>query len=108
MVPAPKYAWFFASGEGSELDRDGLGIGRSSRGSGVLPISIPLPNSSFSDNTTPREQNGRPRIHHGADCGATDRRELIRFGIWVALGLAVLALVGLYMWTRWVWECSLL
>ena len=31
---APPRSIFFASGEGSELDRDGLGIGRSSRGSG--------------------------------------------------------------------------
>jgi hypothetical protein len=36
------------------------------------------------------------------------RRELIRFGVWVALGLCVLALIGPRMWTRWVWECSLL
>jgi hypothetical protein len=35
------------------------------------------------------------------------RRELIRFGIWVALGIGVLALIGLHMWTRWVWACSL-
>jgi hypothetical protein len=36
------------------------------------------------------------------------RRELVRFGVWVALGLCVLALIGLRMWTRWVWACSLL
>jgi hypothetical protein len=35
------------------------------------------------------------------------RRELIRFGVWVALGLCVLAMIGLRMWTRWVWEYSL-
>ena len=34
--------------------------------------------------------------------------ELIRFRVRVALGLSVLALIGLRMWTRWVWECSLL
>jgi hypothetical protein len=34
------------------------------------------------------------------------RRELIRFGVWVALGLCVLALVGLRMWMNWVWTCS--
>jgi hypothetical protein len=36
------------------------------------------------------------------------RRELVHFGVWVALGLCVLALIGLRMWTRWVWACSLL
>jgi len=30
------------------------------------------------------------------------RRELIRFGVWVALGLCVLALVGLRMWQRYI------
>jgi hypothetical protein len=34
------------------------------------------------------------------------RRELIRFGVWVALGLCVLAMIGLRVWTRWVWECN--
>jgi hypothetical protein len=34
------------------------------------------------------------------------RRELIHFGIWVALGLCVLALIGLRMWMNWVWACS--
>jgi hypothetical protein len=36
------------------------------------------------------------------------RRELIRFDVWVALGLCVLAMIGLRVWTRWVWECNLL
>jgi hypothetical protein len=36
------------------------------------------------------------------------RRGPIRFRIWVALGLGVLALIGLPMWTRWVWERGLL
>jgi hypothetical protein len=36
------------------------------------------------------------------------RRELIRFRIWAALGLCVAALIGVHMWTQWVWECSLL
>jgi hypothetical protein len=36
------------------------------------------------------------------------RRELVRFGVWVALGLCVLATVGIEMWWRRVWECSLL
>jgi hypothetical protein len=36
------------------------------------------------------------------------RRELIHFGVWVALGLCVLAMIGVHMWLRWVWECSLL
>ena len=40
--------------------------------------------------------------------GLPTRRELIRFGVWVALGLCVAALIGLRMWTRWVLECSLL
>jgi hypothetical protein len=35
------------------------------------------------------------------------RRELIRFG-WIALGLWGLALIGVWMWWRWVWACSLL
>jgi hypothetical protein len=34
------------------------------------------------------------------------RRELIHFGVWVALGLCVLALIGLRMWMNWVWACS--
>jgi hypothetical protein len=34
------------------------------------------------------------------------RRELIRFGVWVALGLCVLALVGLQMWDRYISACS--
>ena len=34
------------------------------------------------------------------------RRELIHFGVWVALGLCVLALIGLKMWLNWVWACS--
>jgi hypothetical protein len=34
------------------------------------------------------------------------RRELIHFGVWVALGLCVLALIGLRMWMSWVWACS--
>jgi hypothetical protein len=34
------------------------------------------------------------------------RRELIHFGVWVALGFCVLALVGLKMWMDWVWACS--
>jgi hypothetical protein len=34
------------------------------------------------------------------------RRELIHFGVWVALGLCVLAMIGVHMWLRWVWECS--
>jgi hypothetical protein len=34
------------------------------------------------------------------------RRELIRFEVWVALGLCVLALVGLRMWDRYVSACS--
>jgi hypothetical protein len=34
------------------------------------------------------------------------RRELIRFGVWVALGLCVLAMVGLEMWWRYVSACS--
>jgi hypothetical protein len=34
------------------------------------------------------------------------RRELIHFGVWVALGLCVLALVGLRMWYRLVSACS--
>jgi hypothetical protein len=36
------------------------------------------------------------------------RRELIRSRIWVALGLCVLAIIGVQMWWRWVWACSLL
>ena len=35
------------------------------------------------------------------------RRELIRFGVWVAPGLCVLALVGLRMWQRYIQACSL-
>jgi hypothetical protein len=34
------------------------------------------------------------------------QRELIRFRIWVALGLCVLAIIGVQMWWRWVWACS--
>ena len=34
------------------------------------------------------------------------RRQLIHFRIWVALGLCVLALIGLRMWMNWVWACS--
>jgi hypothetical protein len=34
------------------------------------------------------------------------RRELIHFGVWVALALCVLAMIGVHMWLRWVWECS--
>ena len=34
------------------------------------------------------------------------RHELIRFGVWVALGLCVLAIIGLQMWWRWVWAGS--
>jgi hypothetical protein len=34
------------------------------------------------------------------------RRELIHFGVWVALGLCVLALVGVRVWMGWVWACS--
>jgi hypothetical protein len=34
------------------------------------------------------------------------RRELIHFGVWVALGLCVLAMVGLEMWWRYVSACS--
>jgi hypothetical protein len=34
------------------------------------------------------------------------RRELIHFGVWVALGLCVLAVIGVHMWLRWVWECT--
>ena len=34
------------------------------------------------------------------------RRELIRFGVWVALGLCVLALIGLRIWLNWIWACS--
>jgi len=30
------------------------------------------------------------------------RRELIHFGVWIALGLCVLALVGLRMWDRYI------
>ena len=33
-------------------------------------------------------------------------KQLFRFGIWVALGLCVLALAGPRMWTRWVWDCG--
>jgi uncharacterized membrane protein len=36
------------------------------------------------------------------------RRQLIRFGVWIALGLCVLAVIGAWMWWRWVWACSLL
>lgn len=36
------------------------------------------------------------------------RRELIHFGVWAALGLCVLALIGLRMWSQWVWACSAL
>ena len=32
--------------------------------------------------------------------------ELIRFGVWVALGLCVVALVGLRMWDRYIAACS--
>jgi hypothetical protein len=35
------------------------------------------------------------------------RRELIRFGVWVALGLCMLALVGRRMWDRYSSSCSL-
>lgn len=34
------------------------------------------------------------------------RRELIHFGVWAALGLCVLALVGVRVWMGWVWACS--
>jgi hypothetical protein len=34
------------------------------------------------------------------------RRELTRFRVWVALGLCVLALIGLRMWLNWVWACG--
>jgi hypothetical protein len=34
------------------------------------------------------------------------RRELIHFGVWVALGLCVLALVGLRMWDRYISACG--
>jgi hypothetical protein len=34
------------------------------------------------------------------------RRELIHFGVWVALGLCVPALVGLRMWDRYVAACG--
>ena len=36
------------------------------------------------------------------------RREVIRFRVWAALGLCVAALIGVHMWLRWVWACSLL
>ena len=36
------------------------------------------------------------------------RQEMVRFRIWVALGLCVAALIGVHMWLRWVWACSLL
>jgi len=45
----------------------------------------------------------RTRIHHEAAAALPTRRELIYFGVWVALGLCVLAMIGLQMWTRWVW-----
>ena len=35
-------------------------------------------------------------------------KQLCRFGVWVALGLCVAALIGVQMWWRWVWACSLL
>jgi hypothetical protein len=34
------------------------------------------------------------------------RRERVRFGVWVALGLGVLAMIGLRMWSRHVSACS--
>jgi multisubunit Na+/H+ antiporter MnhB subunit len=34
------------------------------------------------------------------------RRELIRFRIWVALGLCVAALIGLLMWERVIAACG--
>jgi hypothetical protein len=34
------------------------------------------------------------------------RRELIRFGVWVALGLCVLAMVGMRMWDRYISACG--
>jgi len=34
------------------------------------------------------------------------RRELIHFGVWVALGLCVLTLVGLQMWDRYISACG--
>ena len=41
-------------------------------------------------------------------CDGVTRRELIRFAIWVTLGLGVLAIIGTQMWWRHVWTCSLL
>ena len=34
------------------------------------------------------------------------RRHLIHVGVWIAMGLGVLALLGVHMWLRWVWECG--
>jgi hypothetical protein len=34
------------------------------------------------------------------------RWELIRFGVWVALGLCALAIVGDEMWSRYVAACN--
>jgi hypothetical protein len=33
-------------------------------------------------------------------------KQLCRFGVWVALGFCVLALIGLRMWMNWIWACS--
>jgi hypothetical protein len=55
------------------------------------------------------------RIIHDLDCIKAQlsqlsriptRRELIHFGVWAALGLCVLALVGVRVWMGWVWACS--
>jgi hypothetical protein len=34
------------------------------------------------------------------------RRELIHFGVWVALGLSVAAIIGIEMWSRYVSACA--
>jgi hypothetical protein len=34
------------------------------------------------------------------------RRELIHFGVWVALGLSVAAIIVIEMWSRYVSACA--